>query len=278
MPFQDNEDTELTPVPRVPTMPERWLRKLFLEDWGLKLLALAITVVLWLGVTGQNKPVTLRVNGVQLNFLRPEGFELSNELPATVDIVFTGSKDKLDRIEPRELVANVDLSDQKAGERIIKLTVNRVKMELQEDVKIQGFYPASVPVRLEPVVEVRLNLEVKFEGKLPEGYELGNVTVNPSTIRLRGPADHINSVRKTMTETVWLEGKKESFDLSEVEINIPDAKVDILDPAVDIHVEVLEKRRGDLHLRMANGDGSPYLAQIATPDRYSDPLLLFPTQ
>jgi YbbR domain-containing protein len=278
MPFQDNEDTELTPVPHVPTMPERWLRKLFLEDWGLKLLALGITVVLWLGVTGQNKPVTLRVNGVQLNFLQPEGFELSNEPPATVDIVFTGSKDKLDRIEPRALIANVDLSDQKAGERIIKLTGNRVKMELQEDVKIQGFYPASVPVRLEPVIEAPMNVEVKFEGKLPDGYELGNVTVNPSTIRLRGPADHINGLRKAMTETVWLDGKKENFDLSQVEINIPDAKVDILDPAVAVHVEVLEKRRGDLHLRMATGDGLLYHARIVTPNRYSDSFFLFPSQ
>ena len=278
MPFQDNEDTELAPVPRIPTTPERWLRKLFLEDWGLKLLALAITFVLWLGVTGQNKPVTLRVNGVQLNFLRPEGFELSNDPPGTVDVTFTGSKDKLDRIEPRELIANVDLSDQKAGERIIRLTVNRVKMELQEDVKVQGFHPASLPVRLEPVIEAALPVEVKFEGKLPEGYELGSVTVNPSAIRLRGPADHINGLQKVMTETVWLDGKKESFSLSRVEINIPDAKIDILDPAVDIHVAVVEKRRGDLHLRLAIGDGSPYVARLITPRPQSDPFVPFPSQ
>jgi len=278
MPFQDNEDIELAAVPRIPTTPERWLRKLFLEDWGLKLLALAITFVLWLGVTGQNKPVTLRVNGVQLNFLRPEGFELSNDPPGTVDVTFTGSKDKLDRIEPRELIANVDLSDQRAGERIIKLTVNRVKMELQEDVKIQGFHPSSLAVRLEPVIEAALPVEVKFEGKLPDGYELGSVTVNPSVIRLRGPADHINGLRKVMTETVWLDGKKESFSLSHVEINIPDAKIDILDPAVDIHVTVVEKRRGDLHLRLATSDGSPYLARLITSRPQSDPLFLFPSQ
>ena len=278
MPFQDNEDIELAAVPRIPTTPERWLRKLFLEDWGLKLLALAITFVLWLGVTGQNKPVTLRVNGVQLNFLRPEGFELSNDPPGTVDVTFTGSKDKLDRIEPRELIANVDLSDQRAGERIIKLTVNRVKMELQEDVKIQGFHPSSLAVRLEPVIEAGLPVEVKFEGKLPDGYELGSVTVNPSVIRLRGPADHINGLRNVMTETVWLDGKNESFSLSHVEINIPDAKIDILDSAVDIHVTVVEKRRGDLHLRLATSDGSPYLARLITSRPQSDPLFLFPSQ
>jgi len=277
MPFQDNEDTELTPVPRRPTTLERWLRKFILEDWGLKLLALAVAVVAWLNVTGQNKPVTLRVNGVQLNFLRPAGMELSNEPPTTVDVIFTGSKDKLDRIEPRELIANVDLSDQKAGERIIKLTLNRVKMELQEDLKIQGFYPSSVPIRLEPVIEVPLDVEVKFEGKLPEGYELGSVTVSPSKVRLRGPADHVNGLRKATTETVLLDGKKESFSLPQVEINIPDVKIDVLDPAVDIHVTVIEKRRGDLHLRLA-ADGQPYLASLTTPPPQSDPLPLFPLQ
>lgn len=265
MPFQDIE--EVTPVPRIPSAAERWLRKVFLEDWGLKLLALAITVVLWLAVTGQNKPMTMRVSGVQLNFLRPEGLELSNELPSTVDVILTGSRDKLDRIGPRDLIATVDLSDQKPGERILKLTLARVKMDLQEDVKIQGFQPATVPIRLEPIIEVPVEVEVKFEGKLPEGFEVAGVTVNPATIRLRGPAARVNALRRAITETVWLDGKKESFNLSNVEINIPDPKIEILDPSVDIHVNVSEKKRGDLLLRFATADGTPYLASVIMPTR-----------
>src|SRR6266850_3548351 len=265
MPFQDIEETEATPIPRSPTPVERWLRKLLLEDWGLKLLALAITVVLWLAVTGQNKPVTLRVSGVQLNFLRPSGLEISNDPPGQIEVVLTGSPDKLYRIGPRDLVATVDLSDQKAGERILRLTLDRVKLDLREDVKIQGFYPSTIPIRLEPVIEVPMEVEVKFEGKLPEGYEVVGVTVSPANVRLRGPAGRINVLHKAETETVWVDGKKESFSLSHVEINIPDPKIDILDPAVDIRVEVAEKKRGDVQLRFANADGSTYLARIAAP-------------
>ena len=110
-----------------------------------------------------------------------------------------------------------------------------------------------------------MDVEVKFEGKLPEGYEVVSVSVSPAKVRLRGPADRINALHKAMTETVWLDGKKESFNLSQVEINIPDPKIEILDPAVDIHVEVAEKKRGDVHLRFATGDGSPYLASIGAP-------------
>jgi YbbR domain-containing protein len=268
MPFQDIEDTETAPLPRTPTPPERWLRRLLLQDWRLKLLALAIAIALWLGVTGQNKPVTLRVTGVQLNFLQPNGMEISNDPPGTVDVILTGSKDKLDRIGPRDLIANVDLSDQRAGERVIKLTLDRVKVELQEDVKIQGFHPASVSIRLEPVVEVPVDVEVKFEGKLPEGFEVTGVNVNPSKVRLRGPADRVNALRKAITETVWLDGKKESFTVSHVEISIADLKIDVLDPAVDIRVEIAQRNRGDLHLKFATADESPYLASLVAPARH----------
>jgi YbbR domain-containing protein len=265
MPFQDIEDIDATPVPRRPTPAERWLRKVFLEDWGLKLLALAITVVLWLAVTGQNKPMTMHVSGVPLNFLRPEGLEISNDPPGTIDVILTGSRDKLDRIGSRDLVATVDLSDQKPGERILKLTPDRVRIDLQEDVKIEGFRPGSVPIRLEPIIELPLDVEVKFEGKLPEGFEVASVSVSPTKIRVLGPADRVNALRKALTETVWLDGRKENFNLSRVEINIPEPKIEILDPVVDIHVELAERKRGDLHLRFATRDATPYLAGLIKP-------------
>jgi YbbR domain-containing protein len=267
MPYQDTDDSEITSVPRMPTSAERLLRKLFVEDLGLKLLALAITLALWLGVTGQNQPVTLRLPGVQLNFLKPNGLEISNEPPGTVDVILTGSKDKLDRIGPRDLMANVDLSDQKVGERVIKLGLDRVKLDLQEDVKIEGFRPATVTVRLEPVVEVALDVEVRFEGKLSDGYEVAGVSVSPAKIRLRGPADRINALRKAVTETVRLDGRKASFSIPNLLINVADPKIDVIDTAVDIQVDVVEKSRGDLHLRFAAESDLPYIARL-TPARH----------
>jgi YbbR domain-containing protein len=162
-------------------------------------------------------------------------------------------------------MATVDLSDQKAGERVVKLSLDRMKMDLQEDVKIQGFHPATISIRLEPVIEVPLEVEVKFEGKLPEGYEVVSISASPAKVRLRGPADRLNTLRKATTETVWLDGKKESFDLSHVELNITDPKIEVLDPTVDVHVEVAEKKRGDVHLRFATADTTPYLASIVAP-------------
>src|SRR5437016_13402480 len=118
MPFQDIDDEATTTSPRSPTLLERWVRKILFEDWSLKLLAVAITAVLWLAITGQNEPKTLRVPGVQLNFLKQKGVEISNELPSSVEVILMGSADKLKDIGQGSLVATVDVSDQKPGEQI----------------------------------------------------------------------------------------------------------------------------------------------------------------
>ena len=265
MPFQDIEDTTTPELPRAPTLIERWARKIFLEDWGLKLLALTITLVLWLAVTGQNKPVTQRVSGVQLNFLRPDGLEISNDLPESLEVILTGSPVRLNEIAPRSLVATVDVSDQKAGERVVRLSLDRVRLDLPPGVKVEGFRPATIPLRLEPNVQAEVEVEVKLEGKLPDGYEVGGVSVNPARIRLRGPSDRISALHQAMTETIWLDGRKESFSLPRVSINIPDPKIDILDPTVDVRVEIVEKKRDEVQLRVASADDLPLLARVTGP-------------
>jgi YbbR domain-containing protein len=259
MPFQDIED-DATPAPRTPTLLERWARKILFEDWSLKLVAIVVTVVLWLAVTGQNQPVTQR-SAVQLNFLRPAGVEISNELPGNVEVMLTGSPAKLEEIGPR-LVATIDITDQKPGERVVRL-LDRVQMVLPPGVTIQSFRPATVPIRLEPIVETQLEVEVKVEGKLPDGYEIRGFAINPQRVRLRGPSDRIRALQKAMTESVSLDGRRETFSLSNVAISVPDPKIEILDPTVDVRVEIAETKRGEVHQRLFI-DASPYVALILT--------------
>ena len=48
MPFRESN------LARASGSGERWMRRIFIEDWGLKLLALAITLVLWFVVSGRD--------------------------------------------------------------------------------------------------------------------------------------------------------------------------------------------------------------------------------
>jgi len=240
MPFQDIDD-DLSPEPkRTSSVIEKLFRKIFVEDWNLKLLSLGITLVLWLVVTGQNEPVTAHVS-VQLNFIRPQSLEISNDPPKTVDVMLTGSRNKLDDLSSLDLVATVDISDQHAGERVLRLA-DKAVIVLPQGVKIDGFQPNALPVRLEPVIEKQIPVQPKIEGKPADGYEVYSMRAIKNSIAVRGPASRVYALQDAKTETIWLSGNKESFVAQNVAIDIADPKVDLVDPVVDVAVEIGEKR------------------------------------
>ena len=240
MPFQDiDETTAPDPRPAPPTRAEKMLRRIFLEDWSLKLLSLAIAIVLWLLVTGQNEPVTAHVN-VQLNFIRPQSLEISNDPPRTVDVMLTGSRNKLDDLTSLDLVATVDITDQLAGERVLRLA-DKALISLPQGIKVDGYQPSAIPIRLEEVVERQINVEPKIEGKPEDGFEVYGVYPNKGSVGVRGPASRVNALQKVTTESIWLAGRKENFNAN-VGINVPDPKVNLVDPVVNINVEIGEQR------------------------------------
>jgi YbbR domain-containing protein len=240
MPFQDiDEVTTSDPTPP-PNRAEKLLRRIFLEDWSLKLLSLAIAVVLWLLVTGQNEPVTAHVN-VQLNFIRPQSLEISNDPPRTVDVMLTGSRSKLDDLSSLDLVATVDISDQQAGERVLRLA-DKAQIPLPQGIKVDAFQPSAIPIRLEAIVERQVPIEPKLEGKPPDGFEVYAVQPTKGSVAVRGPASRVAALQKVTTESIWLAGHKENFIASNLAIDMPDPKVDLLEPVVTVNVEIGERR------------------------------------
>jgi YbbR domain-containing protein len=206
----------------------------------LKLLSLAIAIVLWLLVTGQNQPVTAHVN-IQLNFIRPQSLEISNDPPRTVDVMLTGSRTKLDDLTSLDLVATVDISDQRAGEKVLRLA-DKAQITLPQGVKVDGFQPSAIPVRLEPIVERQVVIETKVEGKLADGFEIYSIKPSKGSVMVRGPESRVLALQKVMTEGIWLGGRKESFTAPNVAIDVPDPKVDLLEPIVSVDVEIGERR------------------------------------
>jgi len=240
MPFQDVDDIAISEPQAVPTRVEKLLRRIFLEDWSLKLLSLAIAIVLWLLVTGQNEPVTAHLN-VQLNFIRPPALEISNDPPRTVDVILTGSRNKLDDLTSLDLVATVDIADQRAGERVLRLA-DRAQISLPQGIKVDGYQPSAIPISLEEIIERQVPVEPKLEGKPTDGFEVYGVSPNKGSVSVRGPASRVNALQKVFTEGIWVAGHKESFTASNVAIDVPDPKVDLREPVVNVNVEIGECR------------------------------------
>ena len=259
MPYQDIEDINVVAPKRPPTFVGRWLRRLFVDDWGVKLLALGITFALWMAVADFNKPRTIRV-AVQLNFVRPANLDISNEPPRTIDVELTGSRERLDNMRLSDLVATVDISDNPAGERIVRLNNERVHMDLPDGVKIESFKPTTSPIRLEPNLERQLPVDIKVEGRPAPGFELISSTAQPNVINVSGPASLIEKLQEAPTELISIEGKKGNFTALGVTIAIPDPRIEVENPVVDVAIEIGEKK-------------SPANTPVSSSSRFGDYLI-----
>ncbi len=261
MPYQDIEDIAIVEPLRPPSSGKRLLRKIFVEDWGLKILAFTITLLLWLAVTDVNKPRTMR-RAVQLNFLRPNNLSISNDAPHTVDVLLTGTREQLIGLTVLDLVATVDLSDDRAGERIVRLSADRVHMDLPQGVKIESFQPTAIPVRLEQQVTSQIPVEIKLQGHPAEGYEVYAMRAEPGAVKVQGPASLVEVLKKAPTETVSVEGRKESFSVSGVAIDIPDQKVNLVETSVDVVVEIGPRREGPPLKSSTTSEAGPMIATV----------------
>ena len=222
--------------------PRQWARRLVVDDWKLILLALVITLGLWYAVTTQRAPATVHLPPVPLEFILPDNVEIGNDPPKSVEVMLEGSQSKLAEMNTRNLIARANVSDLQPGDRVARLSDKNVEMDLPEGVRITEVTPRSVTLHLEPVVERRIPVEVRFEGEPPEGFRRLNVAVTPEEVRVNGPESHVQAIEKAYTETISLAGQRDSITLPQVAVDIPDHKVTPLDPTVSVRVEIVEEQ------------------------------------
>lgn len=243
MPFTEPEDVvNRARQPR--GLVGRWLREIFVEDLGLKLLALAITLVMWYAVTGQRTPTTRHLRGIHLNFDLPGDMEISSDPRMEVEVTLTGNKSVLERIDASDLVAYVDIGDFKPGERIVQLTPERVKLGLPEGVRVESIEPSAMPLRIEQRIEREVEVEARREGNVPEGFELREVKIDPPKVRVRGPASRVSALQKLSTDIVSLGERRETFTAQQLPLNTDalDKKIDLIDTVVNVTFEIGERR------------------------------------
>ncbi len=125
----------------------RFLREWVLNNWSLKLLALAISFLLWTTYTAE--PFSEVGYLVPLEFRKvPPNLEISGDVPTQVHLRVRGRSGLLRRLIPADLSIAVDLSGRTAGERLVQLTPDQVTVPY--GVTVVSITPPQVLVPLVP--------------------------------------------------------------------------------------------------------------------------------
>ena len=218
------------------------VRKVFFEDWLIKLVALGVTFALWLGVTGLSTPTTTRLSGIPLSLRFSSDVAMTNAPINEIDVIISGDNRKIAQINKNDLVASIDLTSVPPGDRMVQLTPDNVLLNLPLGVRLDEVTPNRMPVRLEAVDVKEVPVKVEITGKLPDGLEVYSQTVVPARVRIRGPQSYTKNLAQILTETIDVSDKREDFIARQTPLTVENSDTALLDSVVDVIFKIGEKR------------------------------------
>jgi YbbR domain-containing protein len=190
---------------------------------GAKLLSVAVAIVLWVIVSGEETVERgLRVPLELQQF--PSGLEISGELPTTVDVRVRGGSTALSRMAPGDVVAVLDLRGARPGQRVLSLTPEQVRAPF--GVSIVQVTPSTIAMMFEKTLTRRLPVRPSADGSPAPGFEVGTMEADPSTVEVTGPEGAVRRATEAVTEPVDVTGAREK--VSET------VTIGLLDPALRI--------------------------------------------
>jgi len=175
------------------------------RHFGLKVLSVALAVLLWMTVAGEETVERgLRVP-LELQQM-PGGLEVLGDVPATVDVRVRGASGSLSRVGPGDVVAVLDLKSARSGRRLFPLTPDQVRVPF--GVEVVQLLPSTIALQFEVTSSREVPIVPAVDGRPAAGYAVGQMIAEPKTVEVVGPETAVESATEVLTEPIPVTGAK----------------------------------------------------------------------
>ena len=213
--------------------------RLLEKNYFVALLSLVLAVLVWAQVSGVGAAQPQRtLSGVRVvaQGLDP-GMYLLGISPTRVAVTVRGTPQQLAVLNPAAVRASVDLHGAKPG-----LNSVAVQVSLPAGVSLAGVNPAAVTARVDARQSRTVPVRTKLKGDLAPGYQDLQVTPQPASVQVSGPAGLVERVAAVQV-TVDQRGLAGNFRVDVAAVAVDAAGVPVsgvrLDPgAVAVRVQV----------------------------------------
>lgn len=166
-------------------------------------MAIALATLLWLTVAGDH--LVERSMRVPLEFRNiPPALEIVGDPPTSVDVRLRGSSALLARIEPREIVAVLDLGSARPGSRMFHLRNDEVRAPY--GVEVAQVVPGTIALAMEKSATRTIPVLPAVDGQPAPGFVMGKAAADPPTVDVSGPESHLRRLKGATTEPVNVTG------------------------------------------------------------------------
>lgn len=170
------------------------LRRVFLHDWWLKLVSLALAVVLFVVVRGDKDAATGTF--VKVIYVLPKDRVLVSDPVGELRVSIRGPWTRVSRFDERDLdPVRVDLTAAKSGD--FRFSEDMIKLPV--GLRVASIAPASVPLKFEAKVERTVPVQPILEGEPAPGFRVARSTASPSLVKVAGAKSAVEAVQRVST-------------------------------------------------------------------------------
>lgn len=215
----------------------------------VKLVCVLMSFGLWLYVTNVENPTRksdikdVAVELINTDSLKSADLALAANQKFTVDVKVEGPANEIYSLDKEQFKLTADMGAYalKKGENTIPVRV----VNYPQGISIRNDGVLAVKVKIDDLAEKEFKVESKVKVSYNKGYSQQSSSVNPSTVKVSGPAEEVDKVKKValVGETSNVESDvKEEFDIQALDSEDNEIKT----------VE-LSETRGTLAIKIGKG-------------------------
>ena len=218
-------------------MTKKSAKKLFNSNIFWAIISLLAALAIWVYTTGtQQEPIEVELNGVEVVFVGEDalqaqrGLVITDVSAQTVDVVIEGARMNIGRLGAEDVQAVVDVSRYTStGNYNVTYTLAYPEGVDANSVGVVRRSISTVSFQVTRVDTVSVPVEVAFTGSVAEGYLLGDIEYEPTTVEVMGPQSVLETVKSAYAEVALeeLNSTREveaPFDLIDADGNVIDTE------------------------------------------------------
>jgi YbbR domain-containing protein len=194
-------------------MINKFLHRIFVKNWGLKVFSLLLAVVLWLALIPEEKASIERTLTVPLETYNiPAKMELVEKPVSSVDVTIRAANRLITQITNSNISATLNLANASIYQEDYPLNPNMIN--LPTGAEVVKIFPNRVHLKLEETRSVMLEVTATIiRESLRDGYRLDKVEVLPGQILVKGPKSKLSDRDKVRTVPIDLAPYTQTTDL-----------------------------------------------------------------
>lgn len=188
--------------------------EILFDNWMAKIISLLAAVVL--ALMYQINTLQERVLSVPLTIQTGENFAVTGDAPKNVRVSLRGSEEQIFSVLDNEVRAVADFSGSN-GEGSYKAPIRILfdkEIPMEEDTLEIRVDPEDVTIYQEEKIIRSLEVNPVLVGFPPNGYELVQYFITPTTVMAQGPRSQMEGILSVGTEEVDLTNRYDDFSLS----------------------------------------------------------------